>query len=194
MNQTDKLLAQDPIFPNQVKSDLGIWQKDGMLICESVAELPHCCIKCGSKDAPVRKTRRILEDEAAGHFVKSVILASTFHVFTHRVPYAATLKMSLCRRHLWRWRGEMALGVFIILLGVCAWLYSGYVFSARGQRGPYPVQYIGLGAVIMVVANFWIKMRNRILWPDKITTNLARMRGAGKQLTSTLPVWRGEIY
>ena len=159
----------------------GVWRYRNQLVVRPDASLPDRCVRCNAPANGYRLKRKLWWHPPA-YYALILLYLLIYVVVAILVRRKAVLMVGLCERHR-NQRSRFIITGWLLLLGGFAVLIVG------GSFQPLLI-LVGLLAMLggLVVA---MLMPTRIVYPTRITRDLAWVKGAGSAFLADLPEWNG---
>ena len=160
------------------------WCDGNQIVMMPGGSLPHRCVKCNEPAAEPTKTRKVYWHHPALYLLV-LGYALLYIIVALIVRKTAEINPGLCEEHNKKRLMWIAIGWIGALSGLFVVPFLGALIGADG----------GLWALFCIAwfLGFAITgtVKARILYPKKIDSNYARLKGADDRYLASLPVFRG---
>jgi len=171
----------------EVVTDDEIWRDGDLLVVRKAVSLPDRCVKCNAPAEGVRLRRSLLWHHWSVYL--TLLLAPwligilLYVVVSVIVRQRAEIDTGICRRHLARRRGAIAISWLTVLLSFGITIIGFSTFPRSDVAG-----IVALGCFLLFIAgSVYGVLASRILWPKKIDPFFAWLHGVCPEYLAELP-------
>lgn len=176
---------QNPFAPPRAQLGVGAgegscWRDGQVLVTLRDAELPPACVKCGQPAAELK--RRTFYWHHPALYLIAICALLVYLVVAILVRRKATVTVGLCAEHRGRRLRGIGAGWGGALAGIALMVAGGYLDSCGVMAGG--------GAVFLggIIAGMFL---SRVLYPERIDRDFARLKGCGGAFLAMLPEFHG---
>jgi hypothetical protein len=162
------------------RADGSSWRDGKVLVTLRDAELPPCCVKCGQP--VVEMKRRSFYWHHPALYLIALCALLVYLIVAIIVRRKATVTLGLCAEHRRRRRMGIAVGWGSALAGIALAITGGSLESCGLMSAGL---LIFLGGII---AGMFMA---RVLYPERIDKDFARLKGCGEAFLAMLPEFHG---